>query len=354
MRIGLYTVALQHLPLDDLLDSMASWDITDAEIAAGGFVHAAHCPTEQLLRSRQLRQNWLGRFQDRGMRISALNVNGNPLHPDPRVREAHARDTERALRLAPLVGVDRIVVMPGAPGGDPRASRSGWYPAPWETGLLDARDYQWSVAVPYWRSMAELAAENGVRICIEAHPHTVVYNIDTLERLLDAVGADNLGVNLDPSHLFWQGIDPIRAVERLGGRIWNAAAKDTLIDADAVAVHGLLDDRFTRVTDNPYELGGGYSVTRPPEDAPWRFAAAGRGHDVDWWSKFVTALAKSGFDDVVAIENEDWDLTPDEAIPFAASTLRAAIDSAGLTEPDNETQSQYWIAPTPHWSTPHS
>ncbi len=332
MRIGLYTVALQDRPLDAVLDAMAGWGIASAEVAAGGFAQLGQCPMGELLASETAREEWLGLFTDRGLTVSALNVNGNPIHPDPAVREPHALDTERALRLAPLLGVDRIVVMPGAPGSGPGAIASSWYPVPWETGLLDARDRQWDVAVRFWRSMADIAAENGVRICVEAHPHTVVYNVDTLERLLDAVGSDSLGVNLDPSHLFWQGIDPIRAVERLGGRIWNAAAKDTLIDAEAVAVHGLLDDRFTRVTEDPYQLGGGYTVARPADDSPWRFAATGRGHDVEWWSRFLAALAASGFDDAIAIENEDWDLAPDEAIPFAVSTLQQAIALAGLEE----------------------
>ncbi|WP_019181098.1 sugar phosphate isomerase/epimerase family protein [Microbacterium yannicii] len=324
MDVGLYMVALHDRPLERALDDMVRWGITRAEVAAGGFVPTPHCPRGELLADAGRRAAWLEEFGARGIFLSALNVNGNPLHPDRAVADAHSRDIEEAIELAPLVGVDRIIVMPGAPGSGPGAVRTGWYVAPWETGLLDARDYQWDVAVAFWRRMAERAAERGVRICVEAHPHTVVYNVDTMLRLLERVGSAALGVNLDPSHFFWQGIDPLRAIGRLRGRIWAAAAKDTLIDPEAVALHGVLDDRFSRAAVDPYPLGGGYTVTLPPEDAPWRFAAVGRGHDASWWRSFLGALADAGYGDAISIEHEDVQMKVDEAIPYAVRTLHAA------------------------------
>src|SRR6267154_1124647 len=239
MKIGLYLVSLHDRNLTSALDQMVAWGIRDAEVASGGFVPTPHCPTRDL-----------------------------------------------------------VVVMPGGAGSGPEATRPTWSVAPWETGLLDVRDYQWSVAVPYWTQTARFAAQHGVRLCLEMHPHTVVYNTATLVRLIEQTGADNLGANLDPSHLFWQGIDPIVAVGELSGRIWQAAAKDTILDAASIARHGVLDDRFTRVPDaeHPYPLGEGYSMTQPPKDAPWRFASAGRGHDSAWWGGFIAALQSAGYD----------------------------------------------------------
>lgn len=326
MKIGLYTVSLHDLAFEEALDRMAEWGLETAEVAAGGFVPTPHCPAQELLDSADRRSTWLEAFAARSVSLASLNVNGNPLHPDRAVSDKHAADVERAIRLAPLVGVDRVIVMPGAPGCDPSAGRTGWYVSPWESGLLEARDYQWGVAVPFWRRMAELAAEHGVRICVEAHPHTVVYNPATTARLIESVGSDALGVNLDPSHYFWQGIDPVHAIEVLGDRVWSAAAKDTALFPDAIALHGVLDDRYSYVEEDPYPLGGGYTVTRPASDGPWRFTAVGRGHGAEWWGGFIRALQGVGYDENISIENEDWDFPVEEAVPFAAQTLREAME----------------------------
>ena len=63
-----------------------------------------------------------------------------------------------------------------------------------------------------------------------AGPRTaLVFNPATLERLVERTGATHIGAEMDPSHLFWQGIDPIAAVEHLGDLVFHAAAKDTRI-----------------------------------------------------------------------------------------------------------------------------
>lgn len=327
MKIGLYLVALHDRVLPAALDQMVEWGITDAEVASGGFVPTPHCPTRELIDSTDRRQEWLAEFESRGVRLTALNSNGNPLHPDPKVGPVHTQDLRESIRLAALVGVDRVIAMPGGPGSGPEATRPTWTVAPWESGLIDVRDYQWSVAVPRWRELAAEAEEHGVKLCIEMHPHTVAYNPPTLVRLIEQVGSDALGANLDPSHMFWQGVDPVRAIEQLSGRIWQAAAKDTILDAESIARYGVLDDRFSRIPDSehPYPLGEGYTTTRPPKDAPWRFASAGRGHDAAWWAEFIAALRAAGHDESISIENEDWDLSAEEGIVYAAATLNEAL-----------------------------
>jgi sugar phosphate isomerase/epimerase len=88
------------------------------------------------------------------------------------------------------------------------------------------------------------ARDHGVRLAFEMHPGFVVYNPATLLRLRDACGADGeaIGANLDPSHLFWQGIDLEAAIPELGraGAIFHVHAKDTAILRPA-AVNGVLD-----------------------------------------------------------------------------------------------------------------
>jgi sugar phosphate isomerase/epimerase len=131
---------------------------------------------------------------------------------------------------------------------------------------------------------------------------------------------------MDPSHLFWQGIDPVLATRHLGGLVYNAAAKDTRIN-EAAKLNGVLDDRFGRVApDDPgaLSLGGDYTLSRWPEQSSWDFVAVGRGHDVDFWAEFLRALAEIDPDMAVNIEHEDQELDQLEGLRSAAETLKSA------------------------------
>ncbi|MFJ4026651.1 sugar phosphate isomerase/epimerase family protein [Paenarthrobacter sp. NPDC089989] len=327
MRVGLYLAALIDHNLPEALDRLKAWGITDAEVPAGGFNPYTHCNPGALAGSSALRDDFLQAFADSGTNLAILNANGNPLHPDPAVRIPHDKDLRDAIVLSSQLGLDRLNAMVGSAGSGPTATLPTWSLVPWESGLLEVRDYQWSVAIPYWKEIAAFAEDHGVKLALEIHPHMLCYSPATLERLLDAVGSDVLGVNLDPSHLFWQGIDPHRMARRFAGRIWHVAAKDTVLVPENIAEWGVLDDRYTFIPaeDKPQPLGGRYLTTQPPADGPWHFVAAGRGHDARWWRDFLATVRETGFDGAVCIENEDWDLPREESIPFAARTLRQAI-----------------------------
>ena len=116
------------------------------------------------------------------------------------------------------------------------------------------------------------------------HPRNIVFNPSTLQRLAEQIGATHVGAEMDPSHLFWQGIDPVAAVEDLGDLVFHAAAKDTRIN-EAAKVYGVLDDRFTRIAEGEpgyLPLGGGTTLIGWPSNPAWEFVAVGRGHDVAW------------------------------------------------------------------------
>jgi sugar phosphate isomerase/epimerase len=259
--------------------------------------------------------------------LTALNCNGNPLHPDPAVRDKHGNDVREAISVAALLGVTRIVTMSGLPATDARAALPAWTVLPWDSAYLDARDYQWQdVAIPYWKDIDARARDADVRVCIEMHPHNLVYNPATMERLATEINATHVGAEMDPSHLFWQGIEPIAAVERLGDLVYNAAAKDTRIN-EAAKVNGVLDDRFARVApDDPgvVSLGGRYTLSRWPEDSSWDFVSVGRGHDVDYWARFLQALERIDPDMAVNIEHEDQELETMDGLRLAAETLLEA------------------------------
>jgi len=324
MKLGAYTACLHDKPIADALAILRDLGLDSAEINSGGFLPAPHLPIADVRASQDARDEYLELFTSTGVTLTALNCNGNPLHPDPEVREKHANDVREAIALAALLGVKRVVTMSGLPATDAGGSLPAWTVLPWDSAYLDARDYQWNeVAIPYWRDIDARARDADVKVCIEMHPHNLVYNPATMERLASEINATHVGAEMDPSHLFWQGIDPVAAIERLGDLVYNAAAKDTRIN-DAAKINGVLDDRFGRVRpDEPgaVSLGGRYTLSRWPENASWDFVAVGRGHDVDYWSAFLQALERIDPDMAVNIEHEDQELDQMEGLRHAAETL---------------------------------
>jgi len=333
MKLGVYTAVMHDRSLRDALSTIASLGLVGAEINAGGFLPSPHLPIEGLLSGRVDPEEYLAAFVEAGVELTGLNANGNPLHADPEVGPEDAEDLRRAIKVASLLGVRRVVTMSGLPAAHPGGSWPAWHVNPWDSGYLDSLEYQWDdMAVPFWREIDAMARDHDVKVCIEMHPQNLVFNPPTLQRLVDKTHASHVGAEMDPSHLFWQGIDPVAAIAYLGDLVFHAAAKDTRINA-ACAVYGVLDDRFTRIprTENPTGLGGRHTVNRWPQDSSWDFVAVGRGHDVEFWSRFLGALNRVDPDMAVNIEHEDAELGQLEGLEVAASTLRAA--SAAAAQP---------------------
>jgi len=273
MRIGLFTDAFPERPLAEVLEWLATRlpSVRDLEIGTGGYSAAPHAA------------DLAGLGGD--FRLAALNVSGNPLE----VPE-HDRALRETIDLAGTLGIDCVVCMSG---GRPELSGGAWFP-----GVEFAVEDYWSSRVlPYWREIASLAPD--VQLCFELEPGAAAFNVSTVERLLDL--APNLAVNLDPSHFFWQSIDPLVAIQRLAGRIGYAHAKDTVVVRERVMVDGVLDR------------------------TAWRYATVGHGRGVKWWRMFVDELQRAGYDGVLSIEYEDPAVGAQESVVEAAELLTGAL-----------------------------
>ena len=311
MKIGLVTDSLSHLSLDMLLPRARTMGITMLEFGCGNWSRAPHLDLDGLLADTDARQIFLGKLRAHGMAISALNCSGNPLHPGVS-GAAHRAVTSKTIRLAGLLGIDRVVMMSGLPGG-PGDANANWITTAWPPETARVLAYQWDdVLIPYWSALVKEAASAGVsRLCLELHGHQCVYNVRTLQRLRDAVGPV-VGANFDPSHLFWMGADPLAAVRALGDAIYHVHAKDTRIDAANAAIHGLID---TTPNDRLAERA-------------WGYVTLGFGHGEPWWREFCIALRLAGYDDVLSIEHEDLLLPPEEGVRRSVDVLRAAASFA--------------------------
>ena len=180
---------------------------------------------------------------------------------------------------------------------------------PWPPDYLDVLKWQWDeVVTPYWIERAKFAEDHGVRIAIEMHPGFVVYSPETLLRLREIAGPA-IGCNYDPSHMFWQAIDPIAAIRVLGDAIFHVHAKDTQIYAANLSRTGVLDTK-------PYT---------DEKNRGWIFRTCGYGHGAEWWKEFVSTLRMFGYDNVLSIEHEDSLLSPEEGLTKAARFLNEIV-----------------------------
>jgi sugar phosphate isomerase/epimerase len=332
MRLAAYTAVLHDRDIEPALDTLVGLGLNGAEINSGGFLPARHLPIADILASDAARDDYLELFETRGLAITALNCNGNPLHPDNEVSDKHSQDMFDSIRLAERLGVTRVITMSGCPASEPGATRPTWVVNPWNSVDTETLSYQWmDVAVPFWKRVDQAASDSGVKVGIEMHPQNVVFNPTTLIRLVELTGATHVGAEMDPSHLFWQQIDPIQALEVLGELVVTAAAKDVRIN-EAVKIHGVLDDRFEVIPpeENPTGLGGRYVVNRWPKNPAWEFVAVGKGHTQDFWDLFVATLARTAPGTDLAIEHEDAAFGREEGLGVAAGTLLRSFKAAGI------------------------
>ena len=304
MRIGLFLALFGERPLEEALDAAAAAGCELVEVASRA--SSPHCRPAELLADADARAKLAEAVSRRGLAISALSCHGNPLHPAGVVAAAADRDFRESVLLAGELGVGTVITFSGCPGESERSLRPSWVTCSWPDDYPETLEWQWRERVlPYWVEVGEFAGRHGVRVAIEPHPGFVVYNTASMLRLREAAGA-SVGVNFDPSHLFWQQMDPIACARALGDAVFHVHAKDTGFDERVLARDGVLE-------------------TRRDEGRAWIFRSVGEGHPVAFWRDLVGALREVGYDGALSIEHEDPLLPPEEGLARAVATLREAL-----------------------------
>ncbi len=309
MKLGVFTVLFGDKPFEETLDYVKDLGLEAVEIGTGGWPGDAHCRPAELLASRRKLKAFRQAVDRRGLTISALSCHGNPLHPQAKLAKRDHTVFETTVRLAARLDVGTVITFSGCPGGGPRERQPNWIVAPWPPEFAAMLDWQWRErVVPYWKAAAKLARAAGVRVAIEMHPNFVAYNPETMLRLRE-IAPGTIGCNFDPSHMFWQGIDPVAAIRALGEAILHCHAKDCRVDARNTAEHGVLDAK---------------SYTREAERS-WIFRTVGWGNDALVWRDIVSSLRLAGYDHVLSIEHEDSLMSGDEGLRKAIAFLRDIV-----------------------------
>jgi sugar phosphate isomerase/epimerase len=308
MNVGIFTALLSQLPLPQVLERLKTLQISTVELGTGNYPGDAHCKLSMLEDPSAL-ATFKQTIADSGASISALSCHGNALHPNKDVAQSMKTVSRNTILLAEKLGVAVVVDFSGCPGDSPQSTAPNWVTCPWPNDYQDVLAWQWDkVVTPYWQEHAAFARDHGVKIAIEMHPGFVVYNPETMLRLRDITGT-TVGCNYDPSHMFWQGIDPIAAVRLLGDAIFHVHAKDTQIFSANLPLTGVLDTK-------PYT---------DERQRSWIFRTCGYGHGAEWWSEFISTLRMFGYDSVLSIEHEDSLLSPEEGLTKAANFLNSIV-----------------------------
>ena len=312
MKLGVFSPVLNEMPFREMIEYLASLGVEQVEMGAGGCPGKAHFDPEVLLKDDKKIEEIKKILSDNNMEISAISAHGNPVHPDKEIAKTYHDEFEAAVLLAEKLGVHKVIGFSGCPGDSENSKYSNWVTCAWPSEFLDILDWQWNkVLIPYWKREAEFCRQHGIeQIAFEMHPGFCVYNPETLLRLREAVG-DIIGANFDPSHLYWQQIDPVEAIKYLGekGAIYHFHAKDTKIDSHNTATNGVLD----------------YKPYADVASRSWVFRTVGWGHGKSDWNAMISALRTVGYDGAVSIEHEDSLMSPKEGLEKAVSFLRDVV-----------------------------
>lgn len=310
MKLGVFTCLLSDKSLDEALAYFSEKGIQMIEIGCGGYPGNSHANPDLLLNDEKALEDFKQTINKHGLEISALSCHGNPVHPQKEIAKDFDDTIKKTILLAEKLDIHQINTFSGCPGDHEGAKYPNWVTCPWPEDFTQVLDYQWNeVLIPYWKKTVAFAKEHGVdKIALELHPGFSVYNTKSMLRLREAVGPE-IGANLDPSHLFWQGMDPCLVIRELKDAIFHFHAKDTKIDSYNTALNGVLD------TDHYGDI----------LNRSWVFRSVGYGHDYAVWKDIISTLKLVGYDYAISIEHEDGLMSQNEGLTKAVEFLKEIL-----------------------------
>ncbi len=311
-KVTLFTGQWADMPLEELARKASEWGYDGLELACWG----DHFEVDKALESdgycrekRDLLEKYgLGvwaisnhlvgqavcdRIDERHKSILPERVWGDG---DPEgVKERAAEEMKRTAEAARLLGVSVVNGFTGS------SIWHLWYSFPpvgeemIEEGFRD-------FAVR-WDPILDAFAAAGVRFALEVHPTEIAFDLHTARRALEAIGGrKEFGFNFDPSHLHWQGVDPVAFIDSFPERIFHVHVKDAVVHLDGEA--GILGSHL--------DFGDARRG--------WDFRSPGRG-EVDF-EEIIRALNRAGYDGPLSVEWEDSGMDREHGAAEACDFVR--------------------------------
>src|SRR5687768_5740931 len=311
--ITLFTGQWADLPFEEMCRLASEWGYDGLEIACWG----DHLDVERAANDDSYVADRLGLLEKYGLELYAISnhLNGQAVCDDPiderhrgivhprvwgdgdpeGVRQRAAEEMKLTARAAAKLGVQTVVGFTGSKIWKTVAMFPPVPPSMIEDGYADFASR--------WNPILDVFDEVGVRFAHEVHPSEIAYDYWTTVRTLEAIGhREAFGLNWDPSHFMWQGIDPVSFIWDFKDRIYHVDCKDTKL----------------RMTGRNTVMGSHLPWGDPRRG--WDFVSAGRG-DVPWESSF-RALTATGYTGPISIEWEDAGMDRLHGAPEALAALK--------------------------------
>ena len=309
MEIALMAASMLERSWEQMLDTAKRNGISLVEACSGGHIPKVHYDPVQLASDQSKLDDFKRSLEEREMKICSFGCHGNPLHPNEAIAEGANQDMIATCKIAKEMDVHHISLLAGTPGGGPDDKIPNWIINSAFVMWKDAYQWQWDKKIiPYWKQAVKIAEEYDVKLCLEPHTGDAVYNTQTFLRLREEVGS-TIGMNLDPSHLWWQGIDPIIFIQTVGEAIYTCHVKDVSLDPRLVARDGLASSAYYDEWDK----------------RSWSYRTIGYGHDEFFWSSFIIALRRIGYDGPLSIECEEPYLTIEDSLEKSVQLLKNVL-----------------------------
>lgn len=295
--VTLFTGQWADMPFEDVARLAAEWGYDGLEIAASG----DHLDLKRADEDPAYLQSRLEILDRYGLKAWAISnhLAGQAVCDDPidfrhqgilrdyvwgdgegeGVRQRAAEDMKRSARVARKLGADVVVGFTG--------SKIWQYVAMFPPVPGEVIDAGYEDFAKRWHPIMDEFDEQGVKFALEVHPSEIAYDHWTTVRTLEAIGRrEAFGLNWDPSHMFWQGIDPVTFITDFADRIYHVDCKDT---------------RMHRPNGRNGILGSHLPWGDPRRR--WDFVSTGHG-DINWDDAF-RALDFHGYTGPISIEWED-------------------------------------------------
>lgn len=210
-----------------------------------------------------------GVLEQNGIIVSAVACYSNPLTADPAVT---LRRYRAIFDLACQLGVGVVTSMAGNLPDRPLAEGMARFELVFKPIAQAAEDAGLKVAFENWPGMGGDIPWHSVNLAWGPRNWTEMFN---------RVPSPALGLEFDPSHLVWQGVDHMQALRDFGKRVYHSHAKDTEMLMNNVRREGILGIHHNC----------------------WRYRIPGYG--LINWAEYISGLVEIGYDGGVAIEHED-------------------------------------------------
>jgi sugar phosphate isomerase/epimerase len=311
--VTLFTGQWADLPLATLAEKAAAWGFDGLELACWG----DHFEVEKALESDGYLREKRAMLERHGLACVAISHHlvgqavADAIIDDRHkgilpsriwgdgepegVRRRAAEDVANAVRAAAAFGVPIVNGFTGSPIWHLLAMFPPVPPGMIEAGYREFADR--------WNPIFDVCDEVGVRFALEVHPSEIAYDYWTTASALDAVGRrPAFGLNFDPSHLYWQMVDPVAFVHAYADRIYHMHVKESV-----------------RVLDGRNGVLGSHLFFGDHRRG-WDFVSPGRGGVP--FERVFRALNAIGYGGPLSIEWEDNGMNRDQGAPEALATVR--------------------------------